>query len=279
MFEPFEDVTDFYEGLIVWCDPSCYETDCAIPYDRRKSRELRPCLVISVNSNTRTFQAARLSATPPSDPSHWVKIDSPPPITWKLNDAWIWVGPPPTITMIFNNAKVMHLNKDVYYSTHPVSSANLQNYWTHRQAYMARQMSPRGWSLSSGPFTNLINSDEPSLGPSIRPSTKSHTYPQHSISNSNSYYAEPPIASARHSPPKYQQQPPMYPSPNYNYATTTPTTPYYPPPQSPAFHSLSAPPVVVPSGFSEVRPGLWRNPVTGELWHASSSHPGFRSLY
>ncbi|KAJ7717008.1 hypothetical protein B0H16DRAFT_1612309 [Mycena metata] len=108
MFEPFENVTDFYEGLIVWCDPACYETDSSIPYDRRKSRELRPCLVVSVNSITRTFQAARLSATLPADPSHWVRIDSPPPITWKLNDAWIWVGPPPTITMIFNNAKVMH---------------------------------------------------------------------------------------------------------------------------------------------------------------------------
>ncbi|KAJ6460833.1 hypothetical protein C8R47DRAFT_117928 [Mycena vitilis] len=113
MFEPFEDSTDFYPGLIVWCDPTCYEPAGNLPthatkYDRRKSRELRPCLVISVNHSNRTFQAARLSATTPDDPSKWARIDSPPPITWKLNDAWIWVATPPTIAMIFDHPKVMH---------------------------------------------------------------------------------------------------------------------------------------------------------------------------
>ncbi|KAJ7897431.1 hypothetical protein B0H13DRAFT_2032961 [Mycena leptocephala] len=114
MFEPFEDATDFYPGLIVWCDPTCYEPELSAGlstlklYDRRKSRELRPCLVISVNHNSRTFQAARLSATTPTDPSQWVKIDSPPAITWKLNDAWVWVGAPPTVAMVFGNPKIMH---------------------------------------------------------------------------------------------------------------------------------------------------------------------------
>lgn len=46
--------------------------------------------------------------TQPDDPSQWVKIDSPPPITWKLNGAFIWVGRPPTIAMVFDNPRVMH---------------------------------------------------------------------------------------------------------------------------------------------------------------------------
>ncbi|KAJ7512853.1 hypothetical protein B0H11DRAFT_2267894, partial [Mycena galericulata] len=113
MFQPFENVTDFYPGLIVWCDPNCYETDGStlvpgMSYDRKKSRELRPCLVISVDYNNQTFQAARLSASTPSDTARWSKIDSPPPITWKLNDAWIWVATPPTVAMVFDNAKIMH---------------------------------------------------------------------------------------------------------------------------------------------------------------------------
>jgi hypothetical protein len=68
MFDPFESVMDFYPGLIVWCDPNCYEMDTSTlapgtPYDRKKSRELRPCLVISVDYNNKIFQAARLSAS------------------------------------------------------------------------------------------------------------------------------------------------------------------------------------------------------------------------
>ncbi|KAJ7806546.1 hypothetical protein B0H14DRAFT_2821835 [Mycena olivaceomarginata] len=120
MFNPFGGATDFYPGLIIWCDPACYEADTAAgspssklgPHDYRKSRDLRPCLVISVNYDNQTFQGARLSATTPDDPSQWVKIDSPPPITWKLNGAFIWVGRPPTIAMVFDNPRVMHRKFD-----------------------------------------------------------------------------------------------------------------------------------------------------------------------
>ncbi|KAJ7152181.1 hypothetical protein C8R43DRAFT_1235748, partial [Mycena crocata] len=149
MFPPFENVTDFYPGLIAWCDPHYLETDTSMSAlkmlrDRKKSRELRPCLVISADYNNQTFQAARLSAEMPSDPTRWTKIDSPPPITWKLNDAWIWVATPPTIPMVFDNAKIMHPNKDVYYSTHPVATTNLYNYGVHRQAYMNGHLASRG---------------------------------------------------------------------------------------------------------------------------------------
>ncbi|KAF7360616.1 hypothetical protein MVEN_00793300 [Mycena venus] len=260
MFDPFADATDFYPGLIVWCDPSCYEPDSpglSIP-DRRKSRELRPCLVISVNHNDRSFQAARFSATTPPDPSRWVRIDSPPPITWKLNAAWIYVAAPPTIAMVFNNAKIMHPNKDTYYSTNPVATTNLSNYWVHRQAYINSHM----------------------RAPSVRHSTKSIYQDR---SNNNTYCGEPPAASPihasfqnRHSPPKYQQQAPTYASPNFNQAAAG--IPYLQPQgyqqlqSAAAFNSLSPHPVVVPPGFTETRqdsPGWWRNPTTGWFWHAS----------
>ncbi|KAJ7640677.1 hypothetical protein DFH06DRAFT_1334398 [Mycena polygramma] len=252
MFEPFEDTTDFYPGLIVWCDPTCYEPDSlagnlsthSTKYDRRKSRELRPCLVISVNHSNHTFQAARLSATTPDDPSKWARIDSPPPITWKLNDAWIWVATPPTIAMVFDRPKVMHPNKDAYYSTHPVATINLQNYNIHRQAYINRQ----------------------SRGSSVRYNAKS-TYPEHSVSNNIPYYSQPPSALASpyaSPPPRYQQQ--LEAPPSFNQAN-----PYSRPHQTAAFESVTPHPVVVPFGFTESRPdrpGWWRNPETGYFWHA-----------
>ncbi|KAJ7485718.1 hypothetical protein FB451DRAFT_1230856 [Mycena latifolia] len=257
MFQPFESVTDFYPGLIVWCDPNCYEIDLSpsTVYDRKKSRELRPCMVISVNYNNQTFQAARLSASTPSDPAQWAKIDSPPPITWKLNDAWIWVAAPPTIAMVFDNPKIMHPNKDVYYSTNPVATTNLQNYWVHRQAYMNRQM----------------------RATSVRHSSKS-TYQQSSVSNSSSYYIQPPATSAsypsqdQHLPPPYMQQAPTHAS-YFNQPDAA--SAYYHPQshqQTAAFNTLSPHPVVVPPGFTETRqssPGWWRNPQTGWFWHAS----------
>jgi hypothetical protein len=68
MFQPFEDVHQFYPGLILWCDPRSYEMDISTlppntPYDRRKATELRPCLVVSVDHQRQCFQVARLSAS------------------------------------------------------------------------------------------------------------------------------------------------------------------------------------------------------------------------
>ncbi|KAF7344370.1 hypothetical protein MSAN_01918000 [Mycena sanguinolenta] len=244
MFAPFTDATDFYPGLIVWCDPACYESDLWQPGPReKKSRELRPCLIISVNYNTRTFQGARLSATTPADPSQWAKIDSPPVITWKLNNAFIWVGTPPTISMIFDDVKVMHPHKDPYYSTHPVSTANLQNYWMHRQMR-------------------------------ARSSTK-HTYQEHN--NKFDDRAAAPFVSPphRHAPPRAQEQGPTYASPlsAFNHSATV----YFQPQathQSAALSTISPRPPMIgpPPGFTETRegyPGWLRNPSTGWFWNAS----------
>ncbi|KAJ7701079.1 hypothetical protein B0H17DRAFT_1176537 [Mycena rosella] len=278
MFQPFENVTDFYPGLIAWCDPYCYEMDIAsrTSYDRKKSRELRPCLVISVNYNNLTFQAARLSASTPNDPTQWVKIDSPPPITWKLNDAWIWVSTPATVAMVFDNAKIMHrvqvfgpANKDTYYSMNPVATTNLQNYWVHRQAYISRLM--RGLSTVRHPsFFVPINSA--TLATSVRHSTKS-TYQQNSVSNSNSsYYIQPPASSATYSSQPDRQSPLTQ---NTYFNQPGAVNSYHQSQlnsQTAAFNTLAPHPVVVPPGFTETRqssPGWWRNPQTGWLWHAS----------
>ncbi|KAJ7450226.1 hypothetical protein FB451DRAFT_1286468 [Mycena latifolia] len=141
MFQPFENVAEFYPGLILWCDPNCYEMELSTvvpntPYDRKKAHELRPCLVVAVNTTTQSLQVARLCATTPIDTRRWVRVDSPPPLTWKLNDAWLWIGTPPTISMVLNNHKAMHPHKDAYYSSPPVAAANLQNYWVHRQNFL-----------------------------------------------------------------------------------------------------------------------------------------------
>ncbi|KAJ6471086.1 hypothetical protein C8R47DRAFT_1147825 [Mycena vitilis] len=146
MFPPFTSPNQFYPGLIVWCDPNCYEMDVSTLapnelYDRKKARQLHPCLVVAVDYNNNSLQVARICATTPTDTRRWVRVDSPPGITWRLSDAWIWVGTPPTVAMILNNGKAMHPHKDTKYTSSPVAAANLQNYWVHRQNYISwRQM-------------------------------------------------------------------------------------------------------------------------------------------
>lgn len=68
MFQPFENPSQFYPGLIIWCDPNCYEMDISTlapeeTYDSRKARELRPSLVVAVDYPGQCFQVARLCAT------------------------------------------------------------------------------------------------------------------------------------------------------------------------------------------------------------------------
>ncbi|KAJ7854075.1 hypothetical protein B0H14DRAFT_3652148 [Mycena olivaceomarginata] len=115
MFQPFTHPSQFYPGLIVWCDPNCREIDASTLapsdlYDRRKARDLRPCLVVSVDYPNNSFQVSRICATTPLDTRRWVRVDTAPAITWRRasSDAWIWIGTPPTVAMVFNDAKRMH---------------------------------------------------------------------------------------------------------------------------------------------------------------------------
>ncbi|KAJ7496302.1 hypothetical protein B0H11DRAFT_2000520, partial [Mycena galericulata] len=172
MFPPFENASQFYPGLIVWCDPNSYDMEISTLapntiFDRKKARDLRPCLVVAVNQISESIQVARLCATTPMDTRRWVRVDSIPPITWKLNNAWLWVGTPPTVAMVINNAKVMHPHKDNYYSTPPIAAANLQNYWVHRQNYLNRGPGPSGYrtSRSPRPKTTSMQSTMPYLTP------------------------------------------------------------------------------------------------------------------
>ncbi|KAJ7437195.1 hypothetical protein B0H11DRAFT_1900009 [Mycena galericulata] len=255
MFQPFDNASQFYPGLIVWCDPNCYEMDISTlapeePYDRKKARELRPCLVVAVDYPSQCFQVARLCATKPTDARRWVRIDSPPPIRWRLSDAWIWVGTPPTVAMVFNNPKVMHPHKDTNYTENPVASTNLQNYWIHRQNYITRRQ--MGGSATTQGRTSLS-------------SMASHSNPRYAM-NPNPVYHTPQAASGQYN--NFNQLPSpsvagntIYSSASGNIAMNTPS-----------FSTLSAQPVVVPAGFSETNPnspGWWRNPETGWFWHAS----------
>ncbi|KAF7300856.1 hypothetical protein MKEN_01311800 [Mycena kentingensis (nom. inval.)] len=148
MFPPFTDYNQFFPGLILWCDPSSYESVLStLPpgeeYDRRKAREPKPCLVVAVDHTQRLLQVARICASTPRDTRKWVRLDSNPAINWRVPDGWIWVGKPGTTKMLLNDARYMHPHKDASYSTNPIASSNLQNYWTHRQNYLKwRQAQP-----------------------------------------------------------------------------------------------------------------------------------------
>ncbi|KAJ7613653.1 hypothetical protein DFH06DRAFT_144801 [Mycena polygramma] len=252
MFPPFTSPNQFYPGLIVWCDPNCYEMDVSTLapnelYDRKKARQLHPCLVVAVDYNNNSLQVARICATTPTDTRRWVRVDSPPGITWRLSEAWIWVGTPPTVAMILNNGKAMHPHKDTKYTSSPVAAANLQNYWVHRQNYISwRQMrADNAPSTSSGANTH---------------------YGQQSGYSQNTLYSTPSHGRGMY---------PSAPGNNANYfnqnQSQMPSTPSYHR-QAAGFNTLSPHPVVVPPGFTETRPnapGWWRNPETGWFWHAS----------
>ncbi|KAJ7435481.1 hypothetical protein B0H11DRAFT_2113522, partial [Mycena galericulata] len=275
MFPPFENASQFYPGLIVWCDPNSYDMEISTlaqntTFDHKKARDLRPCLVVAVNQINESIQVARLCATTPMDTRRWVRVDSIPPITWKLNDAWLWVGTPPTVAMVFNNGKVMHPHKDMYYSTPPVAAANLQNYWVHRQNYLNRGPGPSGYPTSRPPRhqTTSMRSTMPYFTPPGSTIYSSNPSPVQSLS------AEAPGGM-------FGQAGPASASHHGSSSTAYPTPAAYPPmayyghnsQQNPpsGFNTLSTQPVVVPTGFTEThpaRPGWWRNPETGWFWHA-----------
>ncbi|KAJ7617275.1 hypothetical protein FB45DRAFT_872726 [Roridomyces roridus] len=247
MFPPFEHPSQFYPGLIVWCDPNSYEMDISTlahdePYDQRKARELRPCLVVAVDYNTQTFQVARLCATQPSDTRRWVRVDTTPTITWRLPNAWLWVGTPPTVAMVLNNPKVMHPHKDTAYTENPVASSNLQNYWIHRQNYIERrQMGGSGTAFGH-------HHHQPGVaGPS------SGRMPRYPAPPARQYTPGPPGGDSGNTTTTVFNQIPSYVSAG-------------------TFNSVSPQPVVVPAGFTETHPGVegwFRNPQTGWFWHAS----------
>ncbi|KAJ7636446.1 hypothetical protein FB45DRAFT_864481 [Roridomyces roridus] len=171
MFPPFDDPSQFYPGLILWCDPNCYEMDISTlapeePYEYKKARELRPCLVVAVDHAAQSIQVARLCASKPTDPRCWVRIDTNPAITWRLGDAWIWVGTPPTVAMAFDAPKVMHPHKDTKYTKDPIASTNLQHYWMHRKWYIARHASKPSVFQGGVAITGSGYHDQPSPGAS-----------------------------------------------------------------------------------------------------------------
>ncbi|KAJ7154908.1 hypothetical protein C8R43DRAFT_1126293 [Mycena crocata] len=265
MFQPFDNTAQFYPGLILWCDPNSYEMEISTlapneVYDRKKAKELRPCLVVAVNHTTQSFQVARICATTPTDTRRWVRMDSTPTITWRLTDAWIWVGTPPTVAMVLNNPKVMHPHKDTKYTTNPVAATNLQNYWVHRQNYlswreMSAQSSPGGHHQGSTRTNTTSRHSHPAPSPIY--STPPNQYPAtQPVLGHASYFNHMPQSSGSVNP--------------------YPASPYYPSghaqPPTGGFNTLSPHPVVVPAGFTETHPGApgwWRNPETGWLWHAS----------
>ncbi|KAJ6537424.1 hypothetical protein DFH09DRAFT_1283598 [Mycena vulgaris] len=264
---------EFYPGLILWCDPNCYEMDLSTlgpdeVYDRKKARELRPCLVVAVNYTAQSFQVARLCATTPRDTRRWVRIDSAPQITWRLPTAWIWVATPPTVAMVFNNAKAMHPHKDIYYTSNPVAASNLQNYWVHRQSYLswhptkaassrhgapsASAQASSSASTMTSPYTQPAGSALYSTNPS-----RHHHSPAQSTSAQPNYFSQIPQSGGVASGTAYP--PGLYADSGYEQTQA-------------GFNTLSAQPVVVPAGFTEThpaRPGWWRNPESGWFWNAS----------
>ncbi|KAJ7064280.1 hypothetical protein C8F01DRAFT_1229708, partial [Mycena amicta] len=94
-------------------------------------------------------------AEPPTDTRKWIRIDSPPVLTWRFPNAWIWVGKPGQTKMILNDSRVMHAHIDPAYSADPIATRNLQSYWTHRQNHIKWQR------LSSDPMAPPLSASAP----------------------------------------------------------------------------------------------------------------------
>ncbi|KAF7312896.1 hypothetical protein MKEN_00974000 [Mycena kentingensis (nom. inval.)] len=137
-FPPFTHPSEFAPGLIIWCqDPYEVNSGTGPTQGITKLGELRPCLVVAVNMQTRLIQVARLCETEPRDTTQWLRIDSTPAIAWKNPTAWIWIGEPAMLNMHFNKAKYMHPHKDTQYTTPAVCQQNFEAYSFHRRRFLA----------------------------------------------------------------------------------------------------------------------------------------------
>ncbi|KAF7375325.1 hypothetical protein MSAN_00419400 [Mycena sanguinolenta] len=244
MFEPFQHINEFYPGLILWCDPKSPDMEPEgtalqqkTPYGYRPTRELRPCLVVDVDQRTRTLKVARLCATEPTDTRRWIRIDTSPPLTWKLQ-AWIWVGTPATVNMILHDPKSMHPHKDTLFTTPPVCTTNIQNYRVHRQNYLNQV------AVSSNAGASTFPPQYYSPG-----STMNAPLPPQ-FANTQAFN------NAANFPPTFN---PAHPGSAY-YNQSNPQVP---------FNAFATQYVSAPPGFTEPGPnGWWRNPTTGWFWSA-----------
>ncbi|KAJ7623884.1 hypothetical protein DFH06DRAFT_1230548 [Mycena polygramma] len=270
MFEPFTNVSQFYPGLILWCDLNSYDMEATtLPpntmFDRKRAHELRPCLVVAVNQETQQLQLARLCATVPTDTRRWVRVDSPPAITWKLPDAWIWVGTPATVDMVLNHSKVMHPHKDAQYITPAVAAANVRNYWVHRKNYMKPGPSAAAHPNVGGPSSHNMSTNQHTTTPYNSP-PGSTLY----LSNPNPNTLVPSVFNpgqrSNSNATQLSNFNPYPPSGFSSYANMNPNP-------NMQFNTLAPQPIVLPTGFTETHPnapGWWRNPETGWFWHASN---------
>ncbi|KAK7008205.1 hypothetical protein R3P38DRAFT_3023914 [Favolaschia claudopus] len=252
MFQPFERFSQFYPGLILWCDPHSAEmentaTPPNTPYDRKNQNQptLRPCLVVAVNEEERLIRVARFCANQPHDTRQWVPIETPPSLVWRPQ-AWIWVGSPATVRMILNDAKTMHPHKDTAYLTPDIAQTNYRNYCVHRQNFLnivgsasSSQHAPHGVGASS---TTQYYMQQGSISP----------YAQYPANANHSVRSSQVAAHANAATANY---------------TSSNVQGYHPE----TFSTLVPQHVVVPTGFTETNPaapGWWRNPETGWYWSA-----------
>ncbi|KAJ7767020.1 hypothetical protein DFH07DRAFT_1058586 [Mycena maculata] len=188
--------------------------------------------------------------------------------------------------MVFNNAKVMHPHKDIYYSTPPVAAANVQNYWVHRQHYLNRGPGPSNHptSIAVGHHNTSMQSTSPYYTPAGSTIYSSNPSPVQSTSvqGGMSHAAPANVFNQGSYPEAYPSV--ITPPGGFNnlnqmspHGNTYPPSSGYHNPHAPTqtmagFNTLAPHPVVVPAGFTETHPsapGWWRNPVTGWFWHAS----------
>ncbi|KAJ7613551.1 hypothetical protein FB45DRAFT_1065102 [Roridomyces roridus] len=252
MFPPFENVSQYRPGIIIWCDPSSEPNSLDMElstrpsnaqYINRKKLDLRPCLVVAVDFDSGTIQVARLCDTMPYDTTHWVRVDTVPPIRWKVGDAWIWVGTPAVLPMLLGNSRLQHPHRDPMFSSQPVAEANLKSYRVHRKNY---QSYPAPWSQPSGsnlpPHGFIPRAPYQGPGPSM----------QHTMATSTPYTTRPE---------------------DILYSTQSS------PSATPSSHDIA-----VASGFTETNPnapGWLRNPQNGWFWHANRGlfPPSFQPGY
>ncbi|KAJ6573615.1 hypothetical protein B0H10DRAFT_2237064 [Mycena sp. CBHHK59/15] len=82
-------------------------------YDRRKAGDPKLCLVVAVDHSREAIQVARICAT----------------TVRSVNQVGNGQDGP-------QRATDMHPHKDISYSTNPIATATLQNYWVHRNNYI-----------------------------------------------------------------------------------------------------------------------------------------------
>ncbi|KAK7033451.1 hypothetical protein R3P38DRAFT_2773848 [Favolaschia claudopus] len=141
---PFTDISQFYEGQIIWCDPQNPE----MAGTKGSRRPVRPCLIIRVNRLDHTIDVAPFSEDIENNDPRWKQTNfgEHPVCKWSARQGHgdkVWVAAPQTVAIEYDTTRTMFQDKDPkrrVWSLLPMSENNKRNWHFLHQEYLTNMV-------------------------------------------------------------------------------------------------------------------------------------------